>query len=216
MPPSSSGSRRPQDVVARGYDAGADAFEAWQKQITGSTRLERLEELLALLPQHPDVLELGSGAGVRSTRVLAGRSNLTGVDISAEQVRRARERVPGATFVHADFTQVELQPDSFDAVVAFYVLNHVPREELGPLLERIAVWLRPGGWFLGTFGASDLPGWYGEWLNGVETYFSGYEPEITLGLVRDAGLELVRHDLETMEEPEGPATFLWVLARRGR
>ena len=96
------------------------------------------------------------------------------------------------------------------------MLNHVPREELGPLLERIAVWLRPGGWFLGTFGASDLPGWYGEWLNGVETYFSGYEPEITLGLVRDAGLELVRHDLETMEEPEGPATFLWVLARRGR
>jgi hypothetical protein len=46
----------------------------------------------------------------------------------------------------------------------------------------------------------------------VETYFSGYEPEITLGLVHDAGLELVRHDLETMEEPEGPATFLWVLA----
>jgi SAM-dependent methyltransferase len=208
-------SDRPQDVVARGYDAGADAFEAWQKQITGSTRLERLEELLALLPQHPDVLELGSGAGIHSTRVLAGRSNLTGVDISAEQVRRSRERVPGATFVHADFTQIELQPESFDAVVAFYVLNHVPREELGPLLERIAAWLRPGGWFLGTFGASDLPGWYGDWLNGVETYFSGYEPEVTLGLVHDAGLELVQHDLETMEEPEGPATFLWVLARRG-
>ena len=73
MPPSSSGSRRPQDVVARGYDAGADAFEAWQKQIIGSTRLERLEELLALLPEHPDVLELGSGARSRSsTRVLAG------------------------------------------------------------------------------------------------------------------------------------------------
>jgi hypothetical protein len=37
---------------------------------------------------------------------------------------------------------------------------------------------------------------------------------VTLRLVREAGLELIRGDLETIEEPEGPATFLWVLARR--
>jgi SAM-dependent methyltransferase len=205
---------RPQDVVARGYDAGAERFAAWQKQIVGSTRLERLEELLALLRERPDVLELGAGAGVRSTRILAERAELFGVDISAEQVRRARERVPTARFLQADFTQLELEPASFDAVVAFYVFNHVPREELGPLLGRIATWLRPGGYLLATFGASDLPAWQGEWLGGVETFFSGYEPEVTLGLVRDSGLELVRDDLETIEEPEGPATFLWVLASR--
>jgi SAM-dependent methyltransferase len=205
---------RPQDVVARGYDAGADRFAAWQRQITGSTRLRRLDELLALLPEHPDVLELGSGAGVRSTRILAERGRLLGVDISAEQVRRARERVPGARFIHADLTAVELEPDSFDAVVSFYVFNHVPREELGPLLGRIAAWLRPGGYLLGTFGASDLPAWRGDWLGGVETFFSGYEPDVTLRLVEDAGLEVVRGDLEAIREPEVPATFLWVLARR--
>lgn len=207
-------SDRPQDVVARGYDAGADRFAAWQRQITGSTRLERLEELLGLLPERPDVLELGSGAGVRSTWILAVRANLVGIDISAEQVRRARERVAGARFIHADFTEVEFERSSFDAVVALYVFNHVPREELGPLLTRIAGWLRPGGHVLASFGASDLPGWYGVWLGGVETFFSGYEPETTLRLVREAGLELVRGDLETITEPEGPVTFLWVLARR--
>jgi SAM-dependent methyltransferase len=205
---------RPQDVVARGYDAGADAFAAWQGEIRDDPRLERLDELLALLPERPDVLELGSGAGVESTRRLAERGQLTGIDISAEQIRRARARIPHATFLHADFTELELEPAAYDAVVAFYVLNHVPREEVGPLLGRIAVWLRPGGWFLGTFGATDLPGWYGEWLDGVETFFSGYEPETTLRLVRDAGLEVVRAEPVTIEEPEGPVTFLWVLARR--
>ena len=30
----------------------------------------------------------------------------------------------------------------------------------------------------------------------------------------DAGLEVVRHDLETIREPDGDATFLWVLARK--
>jgi SAM-dependent methyltransferase len=205
---------RPQDIVARGYDAGADRFAAWQKQVTGSLRLQRLEELLALLPERPDVLELGSGAGVRSTRVLSEHARLTGIDISAEQVRRARERVPGARFVHADFTRVELETASFDAVVAFYVFNHVPREELGPLVGRIAGWLRPDGYLLGSFGASDLPGWHGEAIGGLETFFSGYEPDVTLGLVRAAGLAIVREELETIEEPGGAATFLWVLARR--
>jgi SAM-dependent methyltransferase len=205
---------RPQDVVARGYDAGADRFAAWQRQVTGSTRLVRLEELLGLLPHRSDVLELGSGAGVRSTRILAERANLVGIDISVEQVRRARERVPDARFINADFTQIELERASVDAVVALYVFNHVPREELGPLLMRIANWLRPGGHLLASFGASDLPGWYGEWLGGVKTFFSGDEPDVTLRLVREAGLGLVRDDLETIEEPEGPATFLWVLARK--
>jgi SAM-dependent methyltransferase len=204
---------RPQDVVARGYDAGADAFAEWQAQITGSNRLERLEELLGLLPEEPDVLELGSGAGVHSTRLLAECANLIGIDISAEQVRRARERVPDGAFLHGDFTQAWFEPGSFDAVVAFYVLNHVPREELGPLLERIESWLRPDGYLLASFGASDVPGWYGTWVGGVETFFSGYEPAVTLELVLAAGLAVVHEELETIQEPEGPVTFLWVLAR---
>ncbi|HKP18324.1 MAG TPA: class I SAM-dependent methyltransferase [Gaiellaceae bacterium] len=205
---------RPQELVARGYDAAADAFAAWQRQVKGSTRLERLDELLGLLPARPDVLELGSGAAVRSTRILAERARLVGVDISAEQVRRARERVPAAQFVHADLTELELEPATFDAVVAFYVLNHVPREQLAGLLRRIAAWLRRDGCLLATFGATDNPGWRGRWVGGVETFFSGYEPEVTLRLVREAGLDVVRGDLETIEEPNGPATFLWVLARR--
>ncbi len=205
---------RPQDIVGRGYDAGADAYASWQEQITGDNRLERVEELLALLPEHPDVLELGSGAGVGSTQMLAERASLTGIDISAEQVRRSGERVPGARFLHADFTTVELEPAAFDAVVSFYVFNHVPREELGSLLGRIHGWLRPDGYLLASFGASDLPGWHGEWLDGVETFFSGFEPPVTLGLVRAAGLEVLRDELETIREPEGDAAFLWILARK--
>ena len=177
-------------------------------------RLERVEEVLALLPDHPDVLELGSGAGISSTRMLAGRSRLIGVDISAEQVRRAQERLPDATFLHEDYTTVSFEPDSFDAVVAFYTFNHVPREELGPLLERIVTWLRPGGHLLASFGAEDTPAWYGIAVGGLETFFSGYAPAVTLGLVGDAGLQVVHDELETIREPDGDATFLWVLARK--
>jgi SAM-dependent methyltransferase len=225
----STGPENPSDdakrIVERGYDAIADRFDRWQRAIDDSTRLGRVEALLELLPERPDVLELGSGAGVRSTQILAERGRLMGVDLSAEQVRRARSRIPAARFVHGDLMTVELPAESFDAVVSFYVLNNLPREELSGLLHRVVAWLRPGGYFLASLPQSDNPGWRGEWL-GTEMFFSGYEPAVTLRLAREAGLEVLDEGYETMLEPEdregdiGPAVvpgrWLWLLARRPR
>ena len=201
-------------IIETGYDAMADRFADWQQEIRDSTRLERTRELLALLPGRPDVLELGVGAGVRSTRMFAERGRLTGVDISAEQLRRAHERIPTATLLQSDFTELRLDDESFDAVVAFYVLNHVPRAELGPLIARVAGWLRHGGYVLATFPTSDNPGWRGEWL-GVEMFFAGFPPEINRRLVDAAGLDVLRDEIEITIEPEhGEARFQWILARR--
>jgi cyclopropane fatty-acyl-phospholipid synthase-like methyltransferase len=200
-------------IVETGYDAMADDFAEWQRKIVGSTRLERVEELLRLLPEEPDILELGVGAGVRSTRMLAERGRLSGIDLSSEQLRRARRRVPAATFLHADFTEVEFAAASFDAVVAAYVLNHLPPEELGPLAGRLAVWLRPGGYFLASFATTGNPGWTGEWL-GVEMYFAGLPPEENRRLVEEAGLAILVDEIEISLEPEGEARFQWLLARR--
>jgi SAM-dependent methyltransferase len=213
----------PKQIVERGWDEVADTFAEWQRAVQGSERLEHLDDLLRRLPLQPYVLELGSGAGVRSTLVLAERGRLTGVDISIEQIKRARDRIPEARFVHGDVMAVEFGPEMFDAVVSFYVLNNLPRDELGPLFARIHGWLRPGGWLLASLPATDNPGWRGEWL-GVEMFFSGYDAETTLGLARDAGLEVVEHSIETMLEPDweegrvgstfGEVRWLWLLARR--
>ena len=91
----------------------------------------------------------------RPTRELARRHRVTGVDISAVQIELARHHVPEASFVHADATELEIAPVSFDAVVALFVFGHVPIEEQAGLIARIGFWLRDGGYFLGTFGAGD-------------------------------------------------------------
>ena len=151
--------------------------------------------------------------GTPETQLLAERFRLTGVDLSREQLRRARHRVPGAAFLHADFTELELEPGSVDAVASFYAFNHVPRELLLGLFARVHGWLAPGGLFLTTLGASDTPGWTGDFL-GAPSYFSGFEPETNRRLLVDAEFELLRDELVTIREPEGDARFHWLLAGR--
>jgi cyclopropane fatty-acyl-phospholipid synthase-like methyltransferase len=201
------------ETVAAGYDRIADTFAAWRDRIEGDPRAEWAAELTSRLPDGAHVLELGCGAGSAETIELAKRFRLTGVDVSTEQIRRARAAVPAAEFVQADLLELELPPESYDAECSFYVFNHVPRERLGELLERIAGWLRPGGLALNTFGASDLPGWTGDFL-GAETFFAGYEPPENRRLVAAAALTILRDEVVTFTEPEGTVQFHWVLAQK--
>jgi SAM-dependent methyltransferase len=202
----------PKAIVERGYDAMAERFASWREEIEGSPELEWVERLLALLPETPDVLELGSGQAAAPTRTLAARARLVGVDISAEQVRRARGRCPQATFLHADMTKIEFDDESFDAVVSVYVFNHVPRDELPALIARVGRWLRPGGYLLASFGVSGTLGVVEpDWL-GVPMFFASFTEDENLGLVQDAGLEIVRDEVATIQEPEGEGRFHWILA----
>ena len=199
-------------LVAAGYDAMIDTWESWKARIEDDPRDDWCRELLGRLPRGATVVELGCGGGTTETRDLAERFRLTGVDLSEAQLVRARSRVPDAAYLLADLTTIEFPPGSLDAVASFYVLNHVPRELLAPLFSRIHAWLRPGGLVLATLGASDLPGWTGDFL-GAPSYFAGFTPDENRRLLREAGLELLRDEVVTIREPEGPATFHWVLGR---
>jgi cyclopropane fatty-acyl-phospholipid synthase-like methyltransferase len=201
------------ELVGRGYDAIGERFVEWRDRIVGDPRREWEEDLVSRLQDGARVLELGCGAGAPDTQRLAARFQVTGVDVSTEQVRRARTAVREAEFIQADFTALELEPESFDAVVSFYAFNHVPRELLGPTFARIRHWLVPCGLLMTALGTSDTEAWTGDWL-GAPTFFSSFPPETNNRLVGEAGLEILRDELVTFREPEGDATFQWILAMR--
>jgi trans-aconitate methyltransferase len=99
------------ELVGRGYDVMGERFAEWRDQIVGDPRREWEEELVSRLHDGARVLELGCGAGVPDTQRLAARFQVLGVDVAAEQVRRARTAVPQAEFVRSDFTALELEPE---------------------------------------------------------------------------------------------------------
>jgi SAM-dependent methyltransferase len=204
----------PKEIVRTGYDAIAQRISEWK--VPGVPRRRLVAQLLDFLPPAgADVLELGCGEGLPVARMVAERHSYTGVDISPVQVERARRNVPGATFREADYTRLELAPESFDAVVAILTITHVPREEHAGLLRAIFGWLRPGGYLLASFGVSDLERDVDDdWL-GAPMFFSHFDAETNRALLREAGFELVVDEIVEQDEGEhGIARFLWVIAAK--
>ncbi|NGY57401.1 class I SAM-dependent methyltransferase [Lentzea sp. NEAU-D13] len=197
-------------IVETGYDAIAEHYLTWSAQITDDPRAHYLNELDHRLDDNAKVLELGCGAGVPSTRKLAERHDVLGVDLSQQQLDLARTNVPGARFEKADMTALDFPDGQFDAVAAFYSILHVPRAEQPALIANIARWLKPGGLFLASLGVG-TPDATEDWL-GVEMFFGSNTPARNRELLAQH-LEIVIDDLVTMHEPD-PATFHWVLARK--
>ena len=188
------------EIVREGYRQLGTAFDEWRDRIVGDPRAEWRELLASKLRPGARVLELGCGAGDEGLK----RFDWTGVDLVA--------RAPNV--IEADFLELELPDASYDACASFYVFNHVPRERLPGLLAKIHRWLKPGGWFMHAFGTSDEPGWTGTWIDDAPVFFASYEPPVNSRLVREAGFAIERDEVITFVEPEGPARFQWILARR--
>jgi cyclopropane fatty-acyl-phospholipid synthase-like methyltransferase len=202
-----------KEIVAAGYDRVASRYPELESAGSQWPRLRRLRALLAELPPGSRILDLGCGNGLPALAAIAERHEATGVDISAAQVEAARGNAPAARVLEGDAGACDFPPETFDAVVAFYVLDHIPREEHAALFGRIAGWLRPGGLLLFTTELEEEEGTVGEWL-GTPMFFSQFHPAITAGLVEEAGFELLRQEAEAQLEGDREITYVWFFARK--
>lgn len=205
-------------LVEHGYDAVAPHYLAWVGRLPTTTRLAYIEKLATLLPPGSRVLELGCGAGVPSTQILVGHGfDVTGVDISAAQIALARARVPGATLVRGDMTALSFAPASFDEVVGFYSIFHLPKEEQGAMVGRIQGWLKEGGWLLFNLHAAGGDVLREDWM-GVPMFSSGLGVDGNREMMRKHGEELTVVEDEVAVEKIGSVEerFHWVMAVKGK
>jgi ubiquinone/menaquinone biosynthesis C-methylase UbiE len=172
-----------------------------------------LRRTLNELEPGSSVLDLGCGSGDPADIEIVREHKVTGVDISQVQIDLARQNVPAGRFIHGDAGSVEFPAASFDAVVSFYSLEHIPREEHETILRRIHGWLRPGGFLLLSLEAGEAEGVIAQWL-GVPMYFSCFDPETVKQLVCKAGFEIVEARIETQVEQGTEIPYLWALARK--
>jgi SAM-dependent methyltransferase len=199
----------PKEQVRKGYDVVSYAYRA--DEADDGVYREWLAELSPHLRAGATVLDLGCGCGLPVSRWLVSHGfEVVGVDLSPVQIERARRLVPDGAFHCADMTELDFPPGSFDAIVTFYAVIHVPIAEQPALFLSLHRWLKPGGRLLATVGARAWTGTEENWLGaGGTMYWSHEGTETYVRWLRESGFTVEWHRFI----PEGDGGHTLVLAR---
>jgi len=122
--------------------------DSWARRM----RAQVLPWAMRDVPLDGRVLELGPGYGITSTWLLEQGAALTAVEVDPALAAALREQFDGRVDVReGDGAQLPLDDSSFDAVVCFTMLHHVPSPaQQDRLFGEAARVLRPGGTFAGS------------------------------------------------------------------
>ncbi|MFM7262641.1 MAG: class I SAM-dependent methyltransferase [Acidimicrobiales bacterium] len=129
-----------------GWDEHADW---WIDGFTGGVDPEYEEQIIPLALEELSgtgaVLDVGCGEGQIARALAATGCTVTGIDPTERNLEVARERGCGPTYVSAGADSIPFGDESFDAVVACLVFEHI--DALDAAVSEVARVLRPGGRF---------------------------------------------------------------------
>lgn len=108
-------------------------------------------------------------------------------------------------------TDLRLEDDAFEGVVALYSIIHVPLEEQPALFQSVFRWLKQGGHFLCVLGADTWTGTEEGWIHpDVVMYWSHADGTTYRNWLEKAGYNV----LEERRIPEGTAGHTLFLLRK--
>jgi ubiquinone/menaquinone biosynthesis C-methylase UbiE len=192
-------------LVRKGYDRIAEEYQA-DRYILDNRK--ELEEFAGSLPKNAKVLDVGCGAGIPAAKFLIeSEFEVVGIDFSETMLKLARKNVPGATFIRKDMTELDFAENSFDGLAAFYSIIHVPREKHSLLFESFHRILKSDGIMLVCMGPDEWEAT--EEYYGTSMFWSHYDPEKSLQLVKDAGFQTIFDKILR----RGKERHYWILAR---
>lgn len=199
-------------IVEKGYDKG-DYSSAFRND-QSPNKMERfyLDKLIELLPENAKVLDLGSGLGIPFDRYLVERGmEVTGIDISKKHVNQAKKNVPEARFIKGDFSNYEFQ-EKFDAIISFYAIFHIPRDEHNDLFLKMYDSLNEKGLILLTLGAEGFEYDVNQNFVGVPMAWSQYSANQYEEMLKKIGFKIIEAEFEGT--PQDREHHFWVLAKK--
>ena len=156
------------------YDGYADWYDA--EFATADISREPRAAALRLLGEGPGrLLDVGCGTGTHTAAFADHGWDTVGVDVSADQLRLARER--GVEVVQTDAADLPFGDAEFDAVVSLW--THTDVDDFQGLVREAARVLRPGGPFVyvGAHPCFIGPHSLFAYAEGVPELYAGYWDE---------------------------------------
>lgn len=145
-----------KEQLIQAYDADAQRRDSGDGK-RGMWKHALREEFVSLVKEvnKKSILELGSGAGLDAKYFQDNGFTVTASDLSPEMVKVCERRGLQAKIL--DMYDLKALGQTFDAIYSLNVLLHIPRKDIGLILENIADVLNPNGiFFYGVYGYGNL------------------------------------------------------------
>jgi len=202
----------PRTLVKFAYDEFAAKAPHVSRQTETPDQIV-LSHLLERLGPESRVLDAGCGNGLPVARRLVDAGHhVTGIDISEGQLSQARKNVPEASFQRMDMEQPVLPAESFDAIVSYYAILHVPRSRQQNVLENFQRMLKPGGYAFLCLADSDCEGYVSELGPVKEMYFSHFSAGQYMEMIAKTAFTVLWSDI-VPDSTDPKARHLFVLLK---
>lgn len=141
----------------------AEAYSKLEFANTYYLAYRDLPELMSKYAKGKRALDFGCGTG-RSARFLKGLGfEVTGVDISEDMLRKARQAEPGGDYrLVADGDLTGIEP-GYDLALSAFTFDNIPADKKLPLFTQLARLLKPSGVLLNLVSSPEI--YWHEWAS---------------------------------------------------
>ncbi|MBD3156007.1 MAG: methyltransferase domain-containing protein [Candidatus Aenigmarchaeota archaeon] len=106
---------------------------------------EKIDKFLELLPENSKILDVGCGPGQFTKYFLELGYEVEGIDTSKEMIKIAKNKIKKDIFKIMDLRDLDYPDKSFDGIFASFSLIHIPKKELGLVLNEFHRVLKSDG-----------------------------------------------------------------------
>lgn len=140
-----------KDEAPAFWNRRSEIFDKQVLSVYENAYKKTVKRSAAFLKKEDRVFEIGCGTGVATIPLSKYVKEITATDISENMIQKAREKAKDQSkdnivFQTGELTEMEVEPESYDAVAAYNVLLYMKNQE--EVLKKIYEILKPGGIFL--------------------------------------------------------------------
>jgi ubiquinone/menaquinone biosynthesis C-methylase UbiE len=205
-------------ITQQTYDMVAEVYHELYKDEMLHKAYDRkiLDKFSQSLSNNSIIYDIGCGPSGHIGYYLFEKGyDVVGVDISEKCIAMASKYHPEMKFIKMDMTNLELEDNSIDGIIAYYSIIHIPKRYISKIFQEFHRVLRAGGKLLVVVKEGDQEGLQEELL-GLKTqiYFTLFRQEEIIKYYIENGFKILFNQKRSPYEDEISLSRIYAIGEK--